>query len=266
MELSTEQTKTAKKTKKVKKATTETVETPAIEEQVIESVKEDLKVSAAVDTTATDEDNAASSDEQQDTTESVDVTIEILARMKTISENLSEIVKHSVKNLSVDKEFLTEFRNIRKKIDKFDSNVTDLLVVESIASLKKKDAKKMKSKSTTKKPSHVTTPSETYDFILNFMKLPLTSNNAEGVSEKTKVSKADIMGRICDYVRDNKLQLETDKKTFAITGDLDGLFSKIKENMKQRGKLTPEIEASKEVKYTQLMTFLTHCFPEKPKK
>lgn len=265
MELShTSESTNTKKTKKVKKVankdTTESNETIINESNEvipIETVKEEEKNETVEE---------QSEEKQEESSDSTDVTSEVFSAMKIISEQLVIVGKNSVKTLSIDKDFLTEFRNIKKKLDKFDASVTDFLVVESLASIKKKDAKKMKSKSTTKKASHVTTPSETYDFILNFMKQPLTSKNAEGVDEKTKVSKAEIMSKICDYVRDNKLQLEDDKKTFALTGDLTDLFSKIKENMKSRGKITPEIEAAKQVKYTQLMTYLTYCFPEKPKK
>lgn len=259
MELSTSSESTKPKTtKKVKKAANKDTEaTEAIETKEatpVEPVKEEK-----IETVEAEE-------QAEETSDDSNVTLEVFSAMKIISEQLVIIGKNSVKTLSIDKDFLTEFRNIKKKLDKFDASVTDFLVVESLASIKKKDAKKMKSKSTVKKASHVTTPSETYDFILNFMKQPLTTKNADGVDEKTKVSKAEIMSKICDYVRDNKLQLEDDKKTFALTGDLTGLFSKIKENMKSRGKITPEIEAAKQVKYTQLMTYLTYCFPEKSKK
>lgn len=259
MELSTSSESTKPKTtKKVKKtANKDTEATEAIETKEatpIEPVKEEK-----IETVEAEE-------QAEETSDDSNVTLEVFSAMKIISEQLVIIGKNSVKTLSIDKDFLTEFRNIKKKLDKFDASVTDFLVVESLASIKKKDAKKMKSKSTVKKASHVTTPSETYDFILNFMKQSLTTKNAEGVDEKTKVSKAEIMSKICDYVRDNKLQLEDDKKTFALTGDLTALFSKIKENMKSRGKITPEIEAAKQVRYTQLMTYLTYCFPEKPKK
>ena len=262
MELSTNTESTKPKTtKKVKKSTAnkdttesnETIINEPIEESTVEPVKEEEK-------------NESVEEQAEETSDMSDITTEVLSAMKNISEQLVIVGKHSVKTLSIDKDFLAEFRNIKKKLDKFDASVTDFLVVESLASIKKKDAKKMKSKSTVKKASHVTTPSETYDFILNFMKQPLTTKNADGVDEKTKVSKAEIMSKICDYVRDNKLQLETDKKTFELKDDLTDLFSKIKENMKSRGKITPEIEAAKQVKYTQLMTYLTYCFPEKAKK
>jgi len=261
MELSTSTESTKPKmTKKVKKSankdtteSTETIINEPKEEIIVEPVKEEEK-------------NETVEEQQEESSDDSNFTQEVLSAMKIISEQLVIVGKHSVKTLSIDKDFLAEFRNIKKKLDKFDASVTDFLVVESLASIKKKDAKKLKSKSTTKKASHVTTPSETFDFILNFMNKPLTTKNGEGVDEKTKVSKAEIMSKICDYVRDNKLQLDDDKKTFTLTGDLSGLFSKIKENMKSRGKITPEIEAAKQVKYTQLMTYLTYCFPEKAKK
>jgi len=264
MELSTSSESTKPKTtKKVKKAANK--DTNATE--AIETIINETKEATPVEPVKEEKIETVEAEEQaEETSDDSNVTLEVFSAMKIISEQLVIIGKNSVKTLSIDKDFLTEFRNIKKKLDKFDASVTDFLVVESLASIKKKDAKKMKSKSTIKKASHVTTPSETYDFILNFMKQPLTTKNAEGVDEKTKVSKAEIMSKICDYVRDNKLQLEDDKKTFALTGDLTALFSKIKENMKSRGKITPEIEAAKQVKYTQLMTYLTYCFPEKPKK
>jgi hypothetical protein len=264
MELSTSSESTKPKTtKKVKKAANK--DTNATE--AIETIINETKEATPVEPVKEEKIETVEAEEQaEETLDDSNVTLEVFSAMKIISEQLVIIGKNSVKTLSIDKDFLTEFRNIKKKLDKFDASVTDFLVVESLASIKKKDAKKMKSKSTIKKASHVTTPSETYDFILNFMKQPLTTKNAEGVDEKTKVSKAEIMSKICDYVRDNKLQLEDDKKTFALTGDLTALFSKIKENMKSRGKITPEIEAAKQVKYTQLMTYLTYCFPEKPKK
>jgi hypothetical protein len=266
MELSTSTESTKPKTKKVKKVAKKDTDASESNETIINEINEIKEEIIVESVKEEDEKNEIAEEQTEETSSDSNVTLEVFSAMKTISEQLAIISKHSVKTLSIDKEFLMEYRNIIKKLDKFSTGVTDILVVESLASIKKKDAKKMKSKSTTKKASHVTTPSETYDFILNFMNKPLVTKNAEGVDEKSKVSKSEIMSKICDYVRDNKLQLEDDKKTFELKGDLNGLFSKIKENMKSRGKITPEIEVAKQVKYTQLMTYLTYCFPEKPKK
>jgi hypothetical protein len=93
-------------------------------------------------------------------------------------------------------------------------------------------------------------------FLLSFMKL----------DQNTLVSRADALSSINAYVKREKdlknpeILIENDLKSFKIGGELIPLFVGIEKMMRSTNKLAPDETIPTQIKYTDIMKFMTHCF------
>ena len=92
-----------------------------------------------------------------------------------------------------------------------------------------------------------------HPFLLDFMKLP----------QGTLVSRSDAFTAITGFVKDAKVGnpdiiVADDKKTFKIIGELQTLFKGIEKVMISRNALEGQMPT--QIKYTQIMQYMTHCF------
>jgi len=105
-----------------------------------------------------------------------------------------------------------------------------------------------KEKSAIHKKLHV------HPFLLSFMKL----------EQGTLVSRSDALTAITGYVKQEKetnpdIIVESDKRSFKLIGELKFLFNGIEQIMKSRN-LIDDNQMPTEIKYTQIMQYMTHCF------
>jgi len=93
-------------------------------------------------------------------------------------------------------------------------------------------------------------------FLLSFMKL----------EPNTLVSRADALSSINAYVKREKdlknpeILIEEDLKSFKIGGELIPLFVGIENMMRSTNKLASDESIPQQIKYTDIMKFMTHCF------
>lgn len=93
-------------------------------------------------------------------------------------------------------------------------------------------------------------------FLLSFMKL----------EPNTLVSRADALSSINAYVKREKdlknpeILIENDLKSFKIGGELIPLFVGIEKMMRSTNKLAADEKIPSQIKYTDIMKFMTHCF------
>lgn len=90
-------------------------------------------------------------------------------------------------------------------------------------------------------------------FLLNFMKL----------EPGTLVSRSDALSSITSYVKQEKVKnpdiiVESDKRSFKLIGELKTLFDGIYGIMATKGQ--PVDNLPEQIKYTQIMQYMTHCF------
>ena len=105
-----------------------------------------------------------------------------------------------------------------------------------------------KEKSAIHKKLHV------HPFLLSFMKL----------DQGTLVSRSDALTAITGYVKQEKetnpdIIVASDKRSFKLIGELKFLFNGIEQIMKSRN-LLDDKQMPTEIKYTQIMQYMTHCF------
>ena len=79
----------------------------------------------------------------------------------------------------------------------------------------------------------------------------------------TLVSRSDALTAITGFVKDAKVGnpdiiVADDKKTFKIIGELQTLFKGIEKVMISRNALEGQMPT--QIKYTQIMQYMTHCF------
>ena len=93
-----------------------------------------------------------------------------------------------------------------------------------------------------------------HPFLLSFMKL----------EPNTQVSRSDALSAITGYVKDEKVKnpdimIEGDKRSFQLIGDLKPLFDGIEKIMVSKNLLEGKTMPT-QIKYTQIMQYMTHCF------
>ena len=94
-----------------------------------------------------------------------------------------------------------------------------------------------------------------YPFLLTFMKL----------EAGTQVSRSQALTAITQYVKNEKesnpsIIVDGDKKTFKLIGDLEPLFKGMEGIMRTKGLLKPDEEMPTQIKYTEIMHYMTYCF------
>jgi hypothetical protein len=93
-----------------------------------------------------------------------------------------------------------------------------------------------------------------HPFLLSFMKL----------EQGTLVSRSDALTAITGFVKQEKLKnpeiiVADDKRSFKLLGDLKTLFGGIEGIMVSKG-LIADKQMPSQIKYTQIMQYMTHCF------
>lgn len=93
-----------------------------------------------------------------------------------------------------------------------------------------------------------------HPFLLSFMKL----------DQGTFVSRSDALTAITGFVKQEKetnpdIIVATDKRSFKLIGELKVLFDGIEQIMKSKN-LIDDKQMPTEIKYTQIMQYMTHCF------
>jgi hypothetical protein len=84
------------------------------------------------------------------------------------------------------------------------------------------------------------------------------------LEQGTLVSRSDALTAITGYVKQEKeknpdIILESDKRSFKLIGDLKVLFDGIQQVMESKNLLENK-QMPTEIKYTQIMEYMTHCF------
>ena len=182
----------------------------------------------------------------------------VLEYLNTVGDKLVEYSKY-FKDNTLSKEERGKMENSFKKFTKATNTIQQayneylskqISVLEKNSGNKSGGVKKVtdKEKSAIHK-KHVVQP-----FLLNFMKL----------EPNTLVSRSDALTAITGYVKQEKIKnpdiiVDNDKMKFKLIGDLKLLFDGIESVMKGKNLLT-ETKMPTEIKYTQIMEYMTHCF------
>jgi hypothetical protein len=146
----------------------------------------------------------------------------------------------------------SSFKKFHKNFSNFQSGYYEYLSREVNNLEKKSGSKSATKKLADKDKAAIHKKLKVQKFLLDFMKLPAD----------TMVSRSDALTAITGYVKEEKAKnpdiiVENDKKSFKILGELQGLFNGIQGVMVSKG---INEETPKQIKYTQIMSYMTHCF------
>ena len=259
-------TKTKKSTgvKKEKKQTSKNTETEQQSEQVSQSVESvveqvvqlvpQVQVQLQVQEPVQVEQNK-STDEV--VLQELDLST-VVEFINTTSDRLLEYAKYfKDSTLSKDErgKVETSFKKFQKSYNTVQSAYYDHLsrqvsTLEKTSGSKSGGVKKVQDKE--KSAIHKKLP--VHPFLLNFMKLD------QGVL----VSRSDALTAITGFVKQEKeknpdIIVESDKRSFKLIGELKVLFNGIEQIMKSKNLLDGK-QMPTEIKYTQIMQYMTHCF------
>lgn len=179
----------------------------------------------------------------------------VLDFVNTVSDKFNEFSKvFKEKSPSKDERNKIEssFKKFHKNFSNFQFGYYEFLSRE-VSNLEKKSGNKSATKKLADKDkAAIHKKLKVQQFLLDFMKLPAD----------TMVSRSDALTAITGYVKEEKAKnpdiiVENDKKSFKIMGDLQGLFIGINGVMAKKG-LNEDMP--QQIKYTQIMSYMTHCF------
>jgi len=149
----------------------------------------------------------------------------------------------------------TSFKKFQKSYNTFQNTYYDHLsrqvsTLEKSSGSKSGGTKKVQDKE--KSAIHKKLP--VHPFLLSFMKL----------DQGTFVSRSDALTAITGFVKQEKetnpeIIVESDKRSFKLIGELKVLFNGIEQIMKSKN-LLDDKQMPTEIKYTQIMQYMTHCF------
>lgn len=144
------------------------------------------------------------------------------------------------------------FKKLNKAYSSFQTGYTENLSRQVSVLEKKSGNKSVKKSMADKEKAAIHKKLKVQKFLLDFMKLPAD----------TLVSRSEALTAITGYVKEQKAHnpdiiVENDKKQFKIVGELQQLFTGIKGAMDKKG-LNEEMP--KQIRYTQIMTYMSHCF------
>jgi hypothetical protein len=178
--------------------------------------------------------------------------------MNNVADKITEMTKYFKDNvLSKDERGKVEstFKKLNKSFSLIQTGYTDYLN-KQVALLEKHSGSKSSGvkKVTDKEKSAIHKKLSVQPFLLKFMKLP----------ENTQVSRSDALSAITGYVKEEKVKnpdiiVANDKRSFKLIGDLKPLFDGIENIMKSKNLLEGKTMPT-EIKYTQIMQYMTHCF------
>jgi hypothetical protein len=206
-----------------------------------------------VQTTAPVVDVTTTTNEQ--TTQDFDVNT-VLEFLNTTSDKLTDYVKF-FKDTTFSKDdrskVETGFKKFYKSTGLLQTTYTDNLS-KQVSLLEKNGGGKSKAKSVTdKEKSAIHKKLNVQPFLLKFMNL----------EQGTMVSRSDALSSITSYVKEQKeknpnIIAENDKRSFKLIGELKPLFDGIFHVMESKGQKLESIP--QQIKYTQIMQYMTHCF------
>ena len=147
------------------------------------------------------------------------------------------------------------FKKLFKAVAVFQNSYLDNLS-KQVSTLEKSSGHKAGSvkKVQSKEKSAIHKKLNVQPFLLKFMSL----------EAGTTVSRSDALTSITGYVAKEKVTnpdiiVENDKRSFKLIGELKGLFNGIESVMKSKG-LLENTQFPTQIKYTQIMQYMTHCF------
>lgn len=183
----------------------------------------------------------------------------ILDFINTFSDKCSEYSKY-FKDSTLTKEERSKMESGFKKLSKstslFNSSYTEYLL-RQVSVLEKSSGSKSGAgkKVTDKEKAAIHKKLPVHPFLLNFMNL----------EQNTLVSRSDSLAAITGFVKQEKIKnnpdiiVSDDKRSFKLIGDLKVLFDNIQIVMNNK-KLLEGKTFPTELKYTQIMQYMTHCF------
>ena len=192
----------------------------------------------------------------------LDVDFEnVLDFLNSSSDRFTELSRYFKENtLSKDErgKVDTSLKKLTKASNLFSVAYSDYLA-RQLTSFEKYSNGKHSSKSSVKKTqdkekSAIHKKLNVYPFLLEFMKLP----------PSTVVSRSDALTAITGYVKTEKVGnpsiiVEDDKRSFKLVGELKTLFTGIEKIMSSKNLLVDK-QMPTQIKYTQIMQYMTHCF------
>jgi hypothetical protein len=178
--------------------------------------------------------------------------------INTTSDRLLEYSKYfKDSTLSKDERGKVEtlFKKFQKSCNALQNSYYDHLS-RQVSTLEKSSGSKSSGmkKVQDKEKSAIHKKLQVHPFLLNFMKL----------EQGTLVSRSDALTAITGFVKLEKeknpdIIVATDKRSFKLIGELKILFNGIEQIMKSKNLLDGK-QMPTEIKYTQIMQYMTHCF------
>jgi len=182
----------------------------------------------------------------------------VLDKLNSISDQFHEF-NSFFKNFSFSKEERLKIEPIFKKTQKsflalqtayYDNLSRKLSISEKNSGNRSNGTKKVQDK----EKSAIHKKLAVHPFLLKFMKL----------DQGTLVSRSDALTAITGYVKQEKeinpdIIVESDKRSFKLIGELKDLFDGIEKVMRSKN-LLENSQIPSEIKYTQIMEYMTHCF------
>lgn len=175
------------------------------------------------------------------------------------SDKLVEYSKYfKDNNLSKDERLKIEtvFKKFQKSTNTILSSYHDYLS-RQVSNLEKNSGSKSggAKKIQDKEKSAIHKKLVVHPFLLKFMNL----------EDGTLVSRSDVLTAITTFVKQEKeknpdIILSSDKRSFKLVGDLKVLFDGIEKVMVTKNLLNDGKQMPTEIKYTQIMQYMTHCF------
>jgi len=205
--------------------------------------------------TTMSEDNSETASVMSSNTLDQTTELILIKQLDTIVDIFENFNSKSLKDSSLNKEFVNKLTGNIKKINKhvaqLNNNTLDIIVKEASVSLKSKDSKKPK-KPTDKEKCAVNIKKDSYPAVIKFLKF----------DTEAKASRSDILQKISSYVKEEKLSVENNTKFFYLQKDLKDLFDFIKIQKIERGDMTESDDFPTQISYQQIMGYLKYCFPQ----
>jgi hypothetical protein len=235
-------------------------EEPAKKETLTETIS-----NVKVEEVETDKNKSSELSESEE--KSIDTLLE---KYGELIKTLEFISKESLKDYNVSKESINQVtKSVNKSIKLFGAvqiSNNDFMTKETSESLKAKDAKSKKPKKNVDKSSYaINKECETYKEVLSFMNLP----------ENTLVSRSQLIKEINAFVKKEKdaknpdifveENIEEHTRRFKLIGNLKVFFDFIKKQMIERGDLSKTDTFPNQIRYQDIMKYLSYCFPETEK-
>lgn len=250
-------TAAAKKSSGGKKKTSKVIEQTQTNDAKIEQVIQ-TAVAAVEAVKTVDEVKPIAEVVLQETTLSIEIN-QVIDYINNTSDKLNNEYSKFFKDNSFTKDDRLKVEATFKKFSKATSSFQQLYydyLSKQVNILEKNSGNKSggKKKTIDAGKSAIHKKHQVHPFLLKFMKL----------DQGSLVSRSDALSAITGYVKQEKLTnpniiVENDKMKFKLIGELKLLFDGIEGVMNTKNLLNGE-KMPTEIKYTQIMQYMTHCF------